>query len=93
MAVAIRLKRTGRRNRACFRICVMDNRTRRDGRPIEELGFYDPVQPEGTESNFSLNEERAAYWLSVGAQPSETVRTLLRRQGVEIPSKKKTSTQ
>jgi len=87
MAVVLRLKRTGRKNRACYRICVMDSRTRRDGRPIEELGFYDPVQAAETDSKFSLNTERAAYWLSVGAQPSETVATLLRKSGLEIPSR------
>lgn len=89
MAVALRLKRIGRRNRPCYRICVMDTRTRRDGRAIEELGFYDPVVAADKESNFELNEERAKYWLSVGAQPSETVASLLKRKGVELPGKSK----
>ena len=87
MAVVLRLKRTGRKNRACYRICVMDSRTRRDGRPIEELGFYDPVQAVDADSKFSLNAERAAYWISVGAQPSETVATLLRKSGVDVSSR------
>ncbi len=85
MAVVLRLKRIGRRNRPSYRICVMDSRTRRDGRPIEELGFYDPVQATGTDSKFSLKEDRARYWLSVGARPSETVASLLKRSGIALP--------
>jgi len=66
----------------------MDTRTRRDGRAIEELGFYDPVVAADKEATFTLNEERAKYWLSVGATPSETVASLLVRKGLELPSKK-----
>ncbi|KAA3610883.1 MAG: 30S ribosomal protein S16 [Planctomycetota bacterium] len=85
MAVTLRLKRLGRRNRPFYRICVFDAHTRRDGRTIEELGFYDPVNPkEGL--NFELNEERAKYWLSVGAQPSETVRSLLKSRNIQVPN-------
>ncbi len=89
MAVALRLKRTGRRNRPFYRICVFDTRTRRDGRSIEELGWYDPVGSPKGEVRFELNAERAAWWLSVGARPSETVASLLKRKGVEIPRRRK----
>lgn len=87
MAVVLRLKRFGRRNRPFYRICVMDARTRRDGRVIEELGHYDPVSSDTGEPAFELNAERAQYWVSVGAQPSETVASLMRRQGVRVLSK------
>ncbi len=81
MAVKLRLKRIGRRNRPFFRICVFDSRTRRDGAPIEELGAYDPYA-ETLEDKVTLNGERVLYWLGVGAQPSETVGSFLRRLGV-----------
>ena len=85
MAVALRLKRLGRRNRPFFRICVFHDRDRRDGAPIEEIGHYDPVDP-APGKKFELNEERARYWISVGAQPSETVASLLAERGIEVPS-------
>ena len=90
MAVVLRLKRTGRRNRPSYRICVMDRRTRRDGRTIEELGHYDPIRP-GEGRHYVLNEERARYWLSVGAQPSGTVATLLKERGIEVKSGSRSS--
>lgn len=85
MAVGIRLKRLGRRNRPFYRICVMDTRTRRDGRAIEELGFYDPVNPEKGK-HFELNEERTRHWIEQGARPSETVATFLKERGIIIPA-------
>jgi len=81
MSVKIRLKRIGRRNHPFYRVCVFDARTRRDGAPIEELGSYDP-HAESFEQKLNLKAERAAHWLSVGAQPSETVASLLKRAGV-----------
>lgn len=86
MAVGIRLKRMGRRNRPFYRICVMDQHTRRDGRAIEELGFYDPVNPEKGK-HFELNEERARYWVGQGAQPTETVASFMKERGIELPSR------
>ena len=83
MAVVIRLKRLGRKNRPFFRICVMDKRTRRDGRAIEELGHYDPLA-KGEGASVQLNEERAKHWLRMGAQPSETVATFLKKRGIDI---------
>ncbi|MCB9899460.1 MAG: 30S ribosomal protein S16 [Planctomycetes bacterium] len=81
MAVKIRLKRIGRKNRPFYRICVMDARTRRDGQPIEELGSYDP-RGESFEKKVILDKPRAHHWLQVGAQPSETVASILRKAGV-----------
>lgn len=81
MAVVIRLKRTGRRNRACYRISVADSRAPRDGIVLEHLGLYDPVHPD-KEQQSTLNIERARHWLEHGAQPSETVRSLFKRHGV-----------
>ncbi len=89
MAVALRLKRLGRKNRPFFRICVFDERVRRDGPEIELLGHYDPLDPKPG-LNFVLNEERAKYWLSVGAQPSETLAAMLKGRGIEIPYRKTT---
>ncbi len=59
----------------------MDSRSPRDGRVIEELGWYDPNAKE-SDQQISLNRERIEHWISVGAQPSETVKDLLKRQGI-----------
>ncbi len=80
MAVRIRLKRLGRRHRPFFRICAMDSRSPRDGKAIEQLGYYDPLQKE-KDARAILNGERIAYWLSVGAQPTEKVKTLIKKYG------------
>jgi len=80
LAVKIRMKRFGRTNRAFFRINAVDSRAARDGRVIEELGSYDPHAPD--DRKVRLNAERVLYWLSVGAQPSDTVRTFLERAGL-----------
>ncbi len=81
MAVVIRLKRTGRSLRPCYRISVMDSRKPRDGRALETLGVYDPVSPK-EELRLTLDVERAKHWISVGATPSDTVNSIFRRQGV-----------
>lgn len=83
MAVVIRLKRTGRRNRPCYRISVADSRSPRDGRVLDSLGIYDPVCPK-TENQSSVDIEKARKWLSQGALPSETVRSVFKRHGVFI---------
>ena len=90
MTVVIRMKRTGRRNRPCYRISVADRREPRDGATLENLGLYDPIAPK-PESQLSLNVERAKHWIAVGAQPSETVRSIFKRNGVfaDAPPKKK----
>lgn len=79
--VKLRLKRTGRRHRPFYRIVALDIRTRRDGDPIEEIGHYDPLEKD-IAKGLVINPERAQHWLSVGAQPSETVKGLLRKAGV-----------
>jgi small subunit ribosomal protein S16 len=84
MAVKLRLKRLGRRHRPFFRLAAIETRHPRDGRVLEELGFYDPANKE-TAQQAKLNTERIRYWLGVGAVPSETVRHLLKRNG--IPTK------
>ena len=79
MAVAIRLRRTGRTKSPTYRIVVADSRSPRDGKFLEILGQY---APRGGELALNLNVERANYWLDNGAQPSDTVRSLLRKAGV-----------
>lgn len=86
MAVRLRLKRTGAKNMSCFRIVAMDNRSARDGKAIEELGFYDPRG-----KNENLNLERAEYWIGNGAAMSETVAGIVRRAraGEKLSDKQK----
>jgi len=76
MAVRIRLKRIGGKNDPAFRIVVTDSRSPRDGRFIEELGTYLPLKKS---DKFTLNLERANYWLSQGAQPTETTASFIKR--------------
>lgn len=78
MAVRIRMKMLGRTHRPFFRICVMDSRSPRDGKAIEELGHYDPMKQNKAE-RVQLNMERVDYWLSVGAQPSVNVNALIKK--------------
>ena len=81
MSVKIRCKRLGRKNRPFFRVAVMDTRTRRNGPSIEDLGFYDTLA-KTDETRVRLNLDRVKHWLSMGAQPSETVRSILKKLGV-----------
>ncbi len=78
MAVRLRLKRMGRRHRPFYRVAAMDSRAKRDGRVIEELGHYDPIAQD-QDRQLTLKQDRIDYWLSVGAQPSDTVRRLIER--------------
>ena len=80
MAVKIRMKKLGRNKQPFFRICAMDVRRPRDGKVIEELGLYDPLVKD-TDARAILNGERIAYWLSVGALPSDKVRVLIKKYG------------
>jgi small subunit ribosomal protein S16 len=77
MAVSIRLRREGAKNSPYYRVVVADSRSPRDGKFIEILGTYDPKQ---TGQNSSFDVERAEYWISKGAQPSDTVRSLIKKQ-------------
>ncbi len=78
MPVRIRMKRVGAKNQPVYRIVVADNRSPRDGKFIEELGTYSPLRKG---NNFTLNLERAKYWVSKGAQPTETVASFIKKAG------------
>jgi small subunit ribosomal protein S16 len=86
--VKIRLKRMGRRHRPFYRICVVDAREERDGRTIEDIGTYDPLEPDD-KKKIALKAQRAQHWLGVGAQPTEKAAALLRQAGLQLPKKKK----
>ena len=81
--VKIRLRRMGAKKQPSYRIVVADARAKRDGRFIEIVGHYDPLTEPAT---VKINEERARYWLNVGAQPTETVAGLLKRAGISRES-------
>jgi len=79
LAVKIRLKRVGAKKAPAYRLVVADSRTQRDGKPIEELGYYDPTK---NPALFKVHEEKALLWLERGAQPTPTAKTILNRAGV-----------
>ncbi|HSJ51513.1 MAG TPA: 30S ribosomal protein S16 [Actinomycetota bacterium] len=79
MAVRIRLRRMGAKKRPFYRVVVADQRSPRDGRFIENIGKYHPLEDP---SLIEIDEERALHWLSVGAQPSNTVRVLMTKVGI-----------
>lgn len=81
MATKIRLQRGGHKGYAFYRIVVANSRAPRDGRFIEKIGTYNP---NSTPSTVDLNFERALYWVNVGAQPTDTVRNILSREGVYL---------
>lgn len=81
MAVKLRMARMGRRHRPFFRINAVEATTPRDGRVIEKLGHYDPLEKDATKQ-IVLNRDRVEYWLGKGAVPSDTVSELLLRQGI-----------
>ena len=79
MAVKMRLKRMGAKKKPFYRIVVADSRSPRDGRFIEEIGYYNPV---ANPSQLKVDGEKALEWIKKGAQPSDTVRALLKKSGV-----------
>lgn len=79
MAVKMRLKRMGSKKNPFYRIVVADERAPRDGRFIEELGYYNPLSKE-----LKLDNEKAVDWIKKGVQPTETVRSLLRKSGAIV---------
>ena len=83
MSVKIRMKRVGAKNTPVYRIVVADSRSPRDGKFIEELGTYTPLKKG---NNYTLDLERANYWVSKGAQPSETVASLIKKAGKAAPA-------
>ena len=86
MAVRIKLKKVGRRHQPSFRFTAVDRRRSRDSKSIEELGSYQPDFP-AEDQQVRLNRERIEYWLSVGAQPTDTVRQILKKNGFELKGK------
>lgn len=70
----LRLKRVGRKRSPSYRLVIMENSTRRDGRPVEEVGYYDPIS-----KNYKFDKEKIEKWLSYGVKPSETVKNLLKK--------------
>ena len=85
MAVKIRLKRIGAKKAPFYRVVVADERSPRDGKFIEEIGYYNPLTDP---ADIKINEEKAIKWLSNGAQPTETVRTLLKKANIVKPASK-----
>ena len=87
--VKIRLKRQGAKNRAFYRIVVADARAKRDGKTIEDIGYWDPLVPdESKEKALKIDADRFNYWISKGAQPTNTVRKLAAKLGLIIKSKR-----
>jgi small subunit ribosomal protein S16 len=82
MSVKIRLRRDGAKKRPFYHVVAADSRRARNGRFIEELGYYNPIVAANVEPILVLKEERIRYWLGVGAQPSETAAALLKKQGI-----------
>ncbi|MBK7216239.1 MAG: 30S ribosomal protein S16 [Candidatus Promineofilum sp.] len=74
----IRLSRTGKKRQPSYRVVVAEKEAKRDGRVVERIGHYNPLT---NPAEFKIDEDRALYWLSVGAQPSDAVRVLLNKQG------------
>ena len=81
VAVAIRLKKMGTKKKPVYRIIVCDSRVSRDGKIIEAVGFYDPV-PE--KHKIEIKRDRISYWLKQGAKASQTVKSILYKQGVKL---------
>jgi small subunit ribosomal protein S16 len=77
------MKRVGAKNAPYFRIVVADSRSPRDGKFIEEIGTYQPTKPG---DNFKMDLDRAKYWISKGAQPSDTVASFLKKAGKAAPA-------
>ncbi|MBQ8684050.1 MAG: 30S ribosomal protein S16 [Clostridia bacterium] len=80
MAVKIRLRRTGAKKAPSYRVVVADSRYPRDGRFIEEIGYYNPLTEPST---IKIDLEKAANWIANGAQPTDTVKVLLKKAGLE----------
>jgi small subunit ribosomal protein S16 len=93
--VVIRLSRAGAKKRPFYHVVVIDKRAPRDGQCIERLGYFNPIAA-GKETRLKLNHERALYWLSKGAQPSDRVRYLVKlfeKQSQEQPKTEETTVQ
>ena len=75
----LRLKRTGKKRSPSYRLVIMENTSKRDGRPIEEVGYYNPMT-----KNYKFDSEKIKKWLNYGVQPTETVRSLLKKAEILI---------
>jgi len=82
VSVKIRLKKFGAKKRPYYRIVVLDSRQARDGKTIDELGIYHPIEKEG--SQLRIDEGKARAWLAKGALPTDTVRSLLNKQNIRL---------
>lgn len=80
VSVSIRLKRFGTQKRPYYRVVVIDSRSSNSGSPLEEIGFYHPIEKE--ENQVRIDSERAVYWLQNGAKPSDTVKAIFAKQGI-----------
>ena len=89
MAVSIRLRREGAKNRPYYKVVVADKRSPRDGKFIEIVGHYDPKKPD---HNSGLKLDRVEHWISRGAQPSDTVRSLIKKNSKQAAASSSTST-
>jgi small subunit ribosomal protein S16 len=83
MAISIRLSRGGAKKRPYYRIVVADVRSPRDGKYLEQIGTYNPLLPKDSADRMKINEDRARYWLGVGAQPTDRVARFLDQAGVK----------
>ena len=81
MSTKIRLKRIGRRNRPFYRLIVIDSRKRRDGAAIEQVGWYNPIDPE---NSYEIKDDRILHWLGEGAIPSNAVKKIMKREGLSL---------
>ena len=82
MSVKIRLKKFGAKARPYYRIVVMDSRSPRDSKTIDEVGLYHPIETE--DKQIRIDEAKVKFWLSKGAQPSDTVRSLLNKKSIQV---------
>ena len=82
MSVKIRLKKFGTKKRPYYRVVVLDSRQPREGRTLDELGFYHPIEAE--DKQVQLNTEKVKQWLSKGAEPTDTVRSLFKRCNITM---------
>ncbi|MEJ5184942.1 MAG: 30S ribosomal protein S16 [Rectinemataceae bacterium] len=82
MSVRIRLKKFGAKARPYYRIVVMDSRSARDSKTIDELGYYHPIETE--DQQIRIDEAKVREWLAKGAQPTDTVRSILNRKGIRL---------
>lgn len=84
--VKIRLRRDGAKKRPFYHLVAADVRRARNGRFIEQLGYYNPIVPADVEPILELKEDRVRYWLGVGAQPTEKAAAILRKKGILTPT-------